>query len=127
MYAAGGPHPLRDACRTALESAVEKRVRLVTSSEVLQEILYRYFSLRKPQVAQAVYAAATRLCDEVLGVEEKHTARALELLLASPGLSPRDAIHVATMESARIRRILTADQDFDGVASVERIDPADFP
>jgi uncharacterized protein len=124
MYAAGGPHPLRDVCRASLANAVARRVSFVTDSEVLQEILYRYFSIRRPEIASVVYDVATRLCDEVLGVEEKHTSRALQLLLASPRLSPRDAVHIATMEAGGIRRILSTDRDFDDVDAIERVDPS---
>lgn len=124
MYAAGGEHPLREPCRAALQTAVDRRLSLVTSSEVLQEILYRYFSIGKTEVARSVYRSTTRLCDHVLAVEEKDTARALELLLRYPGSSPRDAIHVATMERAGIRRILSTDRDFDSMREVVRIDPA---
>jgi len=127
MYAAGGPHSLREPCRAALESAVKLRISLVTDSEVLQEILYRYFSIRKPDVAREVYGAATRLCDEVLPVTETHTARALDLLLQHPRLSARDAVHVATMESRGLRRILSTDRDFDVLDWIQRVDPADLP
>ena len=123
MYAAGGPHPLREPCRVALELAVTRKTRLVTSTEILQEILYRYFSIRRPHAARTVYRTATTLCAEVLAIDVELTNRALELLLESPHLSPRDAIHVATMEAQQLRRILTTDRDFD---SIERVDPVDF-
>ena len=126
MYAAGGPHPLRELCRTTLELAVTRRVRLVSSSEVLQEILHRYFSIGRPDAARTVYRAATTLCADILAIDIQHTNRALELLLESPQLSPRDAVHVATMESHGLRRILTTDRDFDSIESVDRIEPADF-
>ena len=123
MYAAGTDHPLREPCRTALERAVNQRVTLVTDSEVMQEILYRYFALRRPDAAKTVYSAATRLCSEILPVAEPHTARALALLLERPNLSARDAIHVAVMEARGIRRILSTDADFDALAEIRRIDP----
>jgi predicted nucleic acid-binding protein len=126
MYAAGSNHLLRDPCRGALERAVSERATLITDSEVLQEILYRYVSIRRPEAANVVYHSAVRLCTEVLPVAESHTARALELLLNYPGISPRDAIHIATMEGAGIRQILSTDTDFDGFKEVSRIDPADF-
>ncbi len=126
MYAAGTDHPLREPCRHALERAVARRAPLVTDSEVLQEILYCYFAIRRPEVADVVYRAATRICIEVLPVAETHTARALQMLLDRTGLSPRDAIHVATMVSAGIRRILSTDTHFDGLGEVERLDPAKF-
>jgi len=127
MYAAGSPHPLRADCRAALERAVQLRVSLVTSSDVLQELLYRYFSLRKPDLARTVYHSTVNLCDEILPVAEHHTARALELLLQYPQLSPRDAIHVATMEAQNLRRLLSTDRDFDALGLIERVDPSLFP
>ena len=126
MYAAGAPHALRDACRGALARAVELRAVFVTDSEVLQEILYRYFSIRKPEVAQAVYGAAVDLCTRILPVRESDTARALQLLMENPSLAPRDAVHVATMEAAGVKRILSTDRDFDGLKEIERIDPRHF-
>jgi predicted nucleic acid-binding protein len=126
MYAAGSDHPLREPCRRSLENAIERRLTLVTDSEVLQEILYRYFSTARTVTARAVYRSAVGLCDEVLPVEERHTSRALELLERYASVSPRDAIHVATMESAGIRRILTTDRDFDAIEEVTRVDPTEL-
>ena len=127
MYAAGGPHSLRESCRAALQAAIDQRVSLVTDSEVLQEILYRYFALQKPEVAREVYGAATELCDEVLPVSERTTARARELLLQYRNITARDAIHIAAMEEGGISRLLSTDSDFDAVDEVRRVDPVDFP
>jgi predicted nucleic acid-binding protein len=126
MYAVGADHPAKPSCRAALQRAVDLRVRLVTDAEVLEEILYRYFSLDRPDLARAVYRNTVSLCDEVMPVAGQHTARALELLLQYERLSPRDAIHVATMEERNLRRLLSTDRDFDGLGLVERVDPARF-
>jgi uncharacterized protein len=126
MYAAGATHPLRQPCRDALERAVRLNATLVTDSEVLQELLYRYFAIRRPEVAESVYRSTVRLCDEVLSVSEGNTARALELLLKYGRLSVRDAIHIATMEAKGLRLLVSTDKDFDGVSEVQRIDPRHF-
>ena len=126
MYAAGTAHPLRKPCREALTRAVDQEVRLITDAEVLQEILHRYFSIGRPESARTVHHSAIRLCDEVLPVDERHTTRALELLLEHPALTPRDAIHVATMEYRGLVSLLSTDRDFDDLSQVERIDPAAF-
>jgi uncharacterized protein len=126
MYAAGATHPLRQPCRDALERAVRLNATLVTDSEVLQELLYRYFAIRRPEVAESVYRSTVRLCDEVLPVSEGNTARALELLLKYGRLSVRDAIHIATMEAKGLRLLVSTDKDFDGVNEVQRIDPRHF-
>jgi hypothetical protein len=70
MYTAGRPHPLREPCRQALEAALHARVRLVTDTEVLQEILYRYFSIKKPLAGKTVYRATVDMCDEILPLSE---------------------------------------------------------
>lgn len=48
------------------------------------------------------------------------------MLSKTPNLSPRDAIHIATMEAGGIRRILSTDRDFDCIEGIERIDPRRF-
>ena len=44
MYVAGAEHPNRDPATRFLESAGEAGLDLCTSSEVLQEILFRWLS-----------------------------------------------------------------------------------
>lgn len=126
MYAAGEEHPLRAPCRSALQRAVDRDAVLKTDSEVLQEILYRYFAIRKPDVARLVYHAVLDLCSEVFPVSESHTSRALAILLAKDTLSTRDAVHVAIMENHGIDRILSTDRHFDSIAGITRIPPAHF-
>lgn len=126
MYAAGSDHPLREPCRQALTKAVDQEVSLVTDAEVLQEILHRYFSIGRPETARTVHQSAVDLCDEVIPIAKEDTTRALELLLEHRSLTPRDAIHVATMESHGLELLLSTDRDFDSLSQVERIDPADF-
>ena len=123
MYLAGDDPARRIRCRSALHAAVERRVTLTTSAEVLQEILHRYFSINRPDSARTVYRAAVDICAEILPITERQTARALDLLAHHPRLSARDAVHVATMEDRGIRRILSTDRDFDALDLVERIDP----
>lgn len=126
MYAAGSDHPLREPCRQALTMAVDQELSLITDAEVLQEILHRYFSIGRPEAARTVHRSAIDLCDEVIPIAEEHTTRALELLLEHSELTPRDAIHVATMEFRGLKLLLSTDRDFDGLSQVERIDPTVF-
>lgn len=126
MYLAGRDHPLKAACDGAIRRAIGEGVELVTDAEVLQEILYRYFMLERPQAARAVFAAAARLCHDVLPVRTADVAAALDLLLQLPSLPPRDAIHVAVMRNHDLECILTPDRDFDAVPGIRRVDPADI-
>ena len=126
MYAVGTDVRWRRTSHAALEGLQESDVRIVTNAEVLQEILHRFFSQRRPADARVVHLAAREVCDEIFPVTEHHTTRALNLLLEYRQLSARDAVHVATMEDRGIRSVLSADQGFDAVPSVDRIDPRDF-
>ena len=124
MYLAGGDARLREGCRRALRAATEQEITLVTSAEVLQEILHRYTALERPAHARAVYSAATDICADILPITERQTARALDLVERHPHLPARDALHAATMEERGIERILSADRHFDQVDTVSRVDPA---
>ena len=126
MYAGGRDPLLRAEAQAALRQAVRSGRALITSAEVLQEILHRCFSRRRPDQARAAYRWTTGICDEVLPVGEPQTARALELLFAYPGVEARDAVHVAVMESAGIETILTKDRAFDAIPMVVRLDPAEL-
>ena len=125
MYLAGNDLPMRERCRAALRALVDREVPLVTSAEVLQEILHRYASIDRMDRARLVYGAAVDICKEVLPVAERQTALALELLSQHPRLPARDALHVAVMQARGIRRILSADRHFDRVDAVWRVDPAE--
>lgn len=129
MYVHGSDAALRRESVAALRHAVERRIRLVTSAEVLQEVLHRYFSIRSSAKGEAVYRFVSTLCREVLPVEQHHTERALELLLrhrGRHGFSARDALHAAVMEEFGIRGILSKDRAFDLIPTIRRIDPADL-
>ena len=126
MYAAGRDPRWRAICDGALQELMAAELALVTNAEVLQEILHRYFSQRRPADAQLVHRAAMNLCAEIIPVTAEHTVRALDVVLEHPQLSTRDAVHVATMEARGIRKMLSVDDDFDAVPGVDRIDPRDF-
>ena len=92
MYVAGREHPLRDAARRFLERARNGEVDICTSTEVLQEILYRYSALKRLDLASAVYDLFVQLCPTVFPVALADTDRAKGLLLSAQGASVRDTI-----------------------------------
>ena len=121
MYVAGREHPLRDRARRFLEGARAGDVEICTSTEVLQEILYRYSALKRLDLASAVYDLFVQLCPVVLPVALADTDRAKALLTTVKGLTARDAVHAAVMLNNAISRIATFDEEFDRVAGVTRI------
>lgn len=121
MYVAGRDHPNREAARRFLAKVRGAQVAACTSTEVLQEILYRYASMRRLDLAREVYDLFVQLCPEVLPVTLADTDRAKELLSELSGVSARDAIHAAVMLNKGVKKIATFDAGFDDIPGVERV------
>ena len=121
MYLVGAPHPHKADAQRLLERAIAGRERLVSSAEVMQEILHRYVAIARRDAIQPAFEALLGVVDEVFPVQREAVLRARDILLAYPRLSARDALHVATMEAHGIRRILTFDRGFDEFPGLERI------
>jgi predicted nucleic acid-binding protein len=121
MYLVGAPHPHKVDAQRLLERAIAQRERIVTSAEVMQEILHRYAAIDRRDAIQPAFELLLGVVDEVFPVDERTVLRAREILLAYSRLSARDAVHAATMELNGIRLILTFDRGFDGFPGIERI------
>jgi uncharacterized protein len=121
MYVAGRDHPNREMAKRFLERVHAGEVEGCTSTEVLQEILYRYSGLGRLDLAGQVYDIFVQICPVVLPVTLPDTDRAKNLLAAIPGVSARDAVHAAVMINNGVRRIATFDAGFDRVDGLERI------
>ena len=123
MYSLGGPHPLKEPCKKVLGKIKSEEIHCVTNTEVLQEILHRYFSIGKPKIAEIAYTSIIKLCISVFPVTLAETDRALELMKVTPSITSRDAIHAATMINNGIKKIISADNHFDLIPQIKRIDP----
>lgn len=120
MYVAGMEHPNRAPARHFLAQVRSGEIEGCTSTEVLQEILYRYSALRRLDLAQRVYDLFVQICPVVFDVTLSDTDRARDLLLESEGISARDAVHVAVMLNHEVEWIASFDQGFDRVQGVRR-------
>jgi hypothetical protein len=125
VYAVGRPHPYRDPCRRIVELASEGSLRGEASVELVQEFLhvrYRRTGDRAAAVRESRWVAAIGTLHPVT-IDDMRSA--LTLFETVDGLSARDAVHAATALNRGIDAIVTADTAFDGVRSLQRIDPAD--
>lgn len=121
MYLVGADHPHKADARHRLESLISARERLVTSAEVMQEIVHRYVHIRRRDAIQPAFDALLGVVDEVFPVEREDVERAKVVLDGLPGLGARDALHVAVMRRRDVARILTFDAGFDAVPGLERL------
>ena len=122
MYVAGAEHPNREPATRFLESAGEAGLDLCTSTEVLQEILFRYTVLGRADLAERVYDLFVALIPEVFTVTLADTDLAKRILLSTPGLSARGAIHAGVMLNRDVTSIATFDRGFDRVEGVGRVE-----
>ncbi len=121
MYLVGAPHPHKVDAQRMLEQAISQGERLVTDAEVLQEILHRYVAIGRRDAVQPAFDAVLGVVDDVLSITLQDAERAKAIVLGSPRLSARDAIHVAVMERHGIARILSFDSAFERVPGLTRL------
>lgn len=121
MYVAGRDHPLRGPARRFLERSRAGDVEICTSTEVLQEILYRYTALNRRDLAVAVYDLFVQVCPVVFPITIADTDRARALVAASPSLGVRDALHAAVMLNNDVTEIATFDSGFDRIDGITRL------
>jgi predicted nucleic acid-binding protein len=121
MYLVGAPHPHKADAKRLLEAAVTAGDRLVTSAEVLQEILHRYAAIGRRDAIQPAFDALLGIVDEVLAISRSDVERAKAILLGISSLSSRDAVHAAVMEREKITRIMSFDAGFDSIPGVTRL------
>ena len=126
MYAVGSDHPLRDPCVRILDQVSSGTIDAVTSAEVVQEIVHRYLSIRRPGAAARVATLAMDLFAPVLPITHALMRRVPELAERYPTLDARDLVHVATCIHEGITEIVSPDTGFDGVAELRRLDPVEY-
>jgi predicted nucleic acid-binding protein len=121
MYLVGGEHPHKVDVQLMLERLTSEQRHLVTSSEVLQEIMHRYISADRRDWIEQAFNAMRAIVDEVLPVEEADVLAAKDLVHAHPKLSARYAVHAAVMRRREIAEILSFDRAVDAGAGITRL------
>ena len=122
MYVAGRDHPNRERSRRFMDAAQAGDFEACTSTEVLQEILYRYSALGRLDLASSVYDFFVALVPVVFDVTLADTDLAKELLAATGGVSARDCVHGAVMINHGVDTIATFDRGFDRLGKIVRLD-----
>jgi uncharacterized protein len=126
MYAAGKDHPFKKKCLGILESIAREELEAYTDTEVLQEILYRYFNINQRKTGFELFDLFATIMDGAI-LPVLHGDIILARMLAEKeeagNLSPRDLIHLAVMLNNEIRHIITSDRGFVSIPGIEVITP----
>lgn len=126
MYAGGPEHPLRRPCQAVVVGAATGTIAAVTSAEVIQEILRRFVSIRRPERGITMARDTMDLLGPVVAVTHQVVARVPALIEHYPGLATRDLVHVATCVEERIDTIVTTDAALGRVTEVRCVHPEAF-
>lgn len=111
IYAVGRPHPLRTEAQNFFIQCREKGARLVTSAEVLQELLHVYLPVRRMETLDTALELATLGIDQIIPIEQDTILLARNLADRFPGLTARDLLHLAVCRINKIKELKTFDRN----------------
>lgn len=121
MYLVGAAHVHKTDAQRLVERALSDGERLVTDSEVLQEILHRYVAIGRREAIQPAFDALLGIVDDVLPIRRVEALRARDIVLGDDRISARDAVHLAVMEENGIARVLSFDRGLDAYPGIVRL------
>ena len=110
IYAVGRSHPLRDEARNFFLDSGKGGRRLVTSAEVLQELLHVYLPVERFETLDAALELATSGVDRVIPIDADMVLHARNLAQKHPSLTARDLLHLALCHLYKIKDIKTFDR-----------------
>lgn len=123
MYAAGEPHPHKEPSIQFLQRVAHGALDILTDAEALQEILYRYWRLKRVAQGTALVEQVIRLVPNILPVEKADAVLASTLLTQHPRIEPRDAVHAAVMLNHGLTHLYSYDHHFDSIPDLKRLEP----
>jgi len=110
MYAVGLSHPLKTPSREFFETALEHQAVLVTSAEVLQELLHVYLPTNRLETLDASMILVDACIQKVFPIEREDVDFARSLITRYPNLSARDLLHLACCRRHQIKKVKTFDR-----------------
>ncbi len=110
VYHVGDAHPLREESYRSLVQARKNNAILVTSAEVLQELLHVKLVQRRPHMLASVFALVEGTVHEVWSLEPADVYLARELVAQHPGLESRDLVHMASCIRRGASQLMTFDR-----------------
>ena len=110
MYAVGRSHPLRDAARDFFATSLASDVSLVTSAEVLQELLHAYLPVGRTETLTAAMELGTATIHTVWPLEIEDVQHANLLVESHPELGARDLVHLACCQRRGVTSVKTFDR-----------------
>ena len=119
IYAVGRSHPLRREAQGLFIESSENGKRLVTSAEILQELMHVYLPVGRVETLDAALELATRGVDRIIPITAEEVLFARQLADRYFGLTARDLLHLSVCKIHNFKEIKTFDRDL--LAAFERL------
>ena len=110
IYAVGRPHPLKENARKFFIESSRLGKRLVTSAEVLQELIHVYLPAGRMAHMNAALELAESGMDNIFPTTTETVMHARNLIDNHPQLTARDLIHLSTCQLHEIKELMTFDR-----------------
>ncbi len=111
IFAVGRPHPLRDEAQGFFLRANEEGKRLVTSAEVLQELIHVYLPVGRMETLDAALELSTQGVDRIIPIDSDTVIYARHLISGNPSLTARDLLHLSVCQLHNIHELMTFDRN----------------
>jgi predicted nucleic acid-binding protein len=111
IYAVGRSHPLRQEAQDFFIQARQAHHHLVTSAEVLQELLHVYLPVGRMDTLDAALEIATQGIETIYPIDAETVQHARLLADQHPGLTARDLLHLSVCQIRRIKELKTFDRN----------------
>ena len=122
IHTYGANDKKREACLKLLAKVHSGEQNAVTSTLVLDEVLFVILNARGAEIAEQAWNNMLSFPNlQILPVDEKVLLHVMKFVKA--GLEPRDAFHAATMKVNNVETICSYDTDFDKVKGLKRQQP----
>ena len=123
MYALGKNHEYKESCVQILKLLGDEKIAAASSTEVLQEILYRYFMIGKAKEGLEIAKDFDLTLTEMLPATREDLEKAFKLFGKYLNLPPRDSLHATVMINNGLKKIITVDKHFEQIKEIEKVDP----
>lgn len=119
IYAAGSSHSNKERSIKILEDISSGKIYGVTSVEVLQEILYRFQAINLLEKGIEIFDEFSNIVDEILPINLNIVESAKSIMMKTPAINTRDAVHAATIIYYNISFIASFDKHFKNIENIK--------
>ncbi len=123
IYLSDSSSPFYKSCLETVKYAKNHQVRLLTSAETIQEIIYLAKNTKRLAKGLKTAKKTMQLCSELLSINKEVIGHYLKLAAVYKKASSRDLIRLAACLANNIDKIVSFDQDFAKFSEISLLNP----